>query len=227
MRMAKALRANRDLPQLELINLNAQAGAGAGSDYEHIIAFLPDLTVGAGSGLAGDVPQNSMSIRACYLCFEATLTGANTNNVTYNFWQKRAGAILVNTTISAVASTGVQAVTPASMANIFVGSRLAIAAGGGSAETVTVISVTGTTFTANFTSTHNAATACTSAPLATITYALGTNEAAYVPHQFNVPVNSNFLKGGDVITVARVTLGTGLATPAVTVGIDWTTSGPQ
>ncbi len=57
----------------------------------------------------------------------------------------------VATTIAASISTGVQTVTPASMAGIFVGSCLRVANPGGSnAETIYVSSVASTTFTATF-----------------------------------------------------------------------------
>lgn len=69
-----------------------------------------------------------------------------------------AGIIVLDadTTLSvAIAATGSQAATPASMANIFVGSVLTIK-DAAKTENVTVTAVTATTFTANFTQTHNA-----------------------------------------------------------------------
>jgi hypothetical protein len=65
----------------------------------------------------------------------------------------------VNTTWSSPAGpvTGVQTVTPASMANIYVGQRLHIKQSGvTNAESVIVTAVTATTFTATFVGTHSA-----------------------------------------------------------------------
>lgn len=60
----------------------------------------------------------------------------------------------VNTTVVApVTVTGVQAVTPVLMTNILPGMELQID-GTGTPETIQVISITATTFTANFTATH-------------------------------------------------------------------------
>lgn len=64
---------------------------------------------------------------------------------------------VVNTTISAgVGSTGSQAVTPGSMANITVGQSLLIGPNTTNVESVTVTATTSTTFTANFVNTHAA-----------------------------------------------------------------------
>lgn len=60
----------------------------------------------------------------------------------------------VNTTLGTVIAAGTRTVTPASMTNIVVGLRLNI---GGTAETVTVTAITGTTFTAVFAQAHGAA----------------------------------------------------------------------
>jgi hypothetical protein len=57
------------------------------------------------------------------------------------------------TVAAAVAATGSQVVTPASMAGIYVGAVLAVDAAG-TPEPVTVTATTATTFTANFTATH-------------------------------------------------------------------------
>lgn len=60
----------------------------------------------------------------------------------------------VNTTVAAaVTVTGLQAVTPAAMTNIVPNMELLID-GAGTPETVQVVSITATTFTANFTATH-------------------------------------------------------------------------
>src|SRR5438132_2264788 len=72
----------------------------------------------------------------------------------------------VNTTISAIAATGVQNATPVSMTNILPGSYLNIDTAG-SAEKVLVTAVTQSTFTANFTLTHAGGVACTDTGLST------------------------------------------------------------
>ena len=84
-----------------------------------------------------------------------SLLGGTSNYITGLDDKCLAGAAVRNSTTlsAAITATGIQAVTPASMANIVVGSVLAIDSGG-SRETVTVTAVTATTFTANFTKTH-------------------------------------------------------------------------
>src|SRR5713101_5414909 len=170
---------NRDLPQLETYQ-GAAVSAGSSSDFEHVIATVPDLTYLASTGMAGDIPLNTMSVRFCVLAFEATLTGANTNYCTFNFQQRRAGALLVNTTAStAVASAGSVVITPASMANIAGGVPLNISGGTGTAETIIPYNITPTTFTANFANTHSGTYNIISAPLASIIFVSGTNASAY------------------------------------------------
>lgn len=66
-----------------------------------------------------------------------------------------------NTAAITVGSNVVTVVTGTLMTGIVVGSVLSIAAGGGTAESVTVTAVTGTTFTATFAFTHAANTAIT------------------------------------------------------------------
>lgn len=61
----------------------------------------------------------------------------------------------VNTTFSSGISSGSQVVTPASMANIFVGQSLIINQGGSTRERVTVTAVSATTFTAVFANSHS------------------------------------------------------------------------
>ncbi len=195
------------------------AAAGTGTDFEHVAFALTQLA--AASGAAGEMPNNRLNVRSALLTFEAAITGAATNNFTLNLWQKRSGAILVNTTSATTISAGQNTVTPASMANIVVGSQLVFSGGTGATETVTVQSVTSTTFTAVFVNGHSGAYTITSAPLATVTYASGTNETALVPHQFNVLMNAaNALAPGDVVTIQRVSAGTGLASPNFTVTLD-------
>lgn len=222
MKMTNALRPNRDLPQLEGINLNAAAAQGGGADYEHAIVALPNLAQGAPSGLSGAIPQNTMQIRWIMLIFEAVITGAATNNVVYNILQRRNGGFLVNTTSPTTIVAGIQTVTPASMANITVGTRLTFSGGTGAAEVVTVASVNSSagTFVATFVNGHSGAYTIVSAPLATITFSNGVNAAAWVPVQLAAnPTNA--IQAGDVITLQRFSNGTGIATPALTVTIDW------
>lgn len=220
MKGTRMLRPNRDTPQLEGINLNAAAAQGSGADYEHAIVAMPNLAQGAPSGLSGAIPQNAMQIRWIMLVFEANLTGAATNNVVYNVLQRRNGAFLVNTTSPTTITAGTQAVTPASMNNIFPGTKLTVSGGTGAAEVVTVASVTNTTFTATFVNGHSGAYTLVSAPLASITFSNGVNATAWVPVQLAATPN-NVLLAGDVITLQRFTNGTGIATPALTVTIDW------
>jgi hypothetical protein len=222
----KVLGRRRDLPMWESINLNSSSAGGVGTDYEHTICFVPQLAQGIASGLSGDLPSNAQNVRNVTLIFEAALTGVATNNFTINILQRRAGALLVNTTSATTIIAGQNTVTPASMNNIVVGSLLVFSGGTGATETVTVSAVTPTTFTATFANGHSGAYTIVAAPLATITYASGVNETAFVPHQFNVPVSAaNVLKPGDCVTIQRVSNGTGLASPALTVGVDLVPAG--
>ena len=169
-----------------------------------------------------------MNVRLAFLIYEAAVTGANTNTFTINFNQRRNGALLVNTTSATTVPAGpsLTTVTPASMANIQLNSRLIFAGGTGATETVVVSAVTATTFTAAFANNHSGAYTITSAPLATVTYTSGVNEAAHVSHQFVVPMSpANAIMPGDTVTCARVTVGTGLATPAFTAGLDLVPAG--
>lgn len=225
-RMTKELGRNRDLPQLEILGF-AAATAGTGTDFESMLVALPDLTVGAPSGtnLIG-TSNNTMYVRNISLTWGANVTGAATNNFTLNINQYRGGALLVNTTSSTTVVASTMAVTPASMANIFVGTQLIFSGGTGATETVTVLSVTATTFTATFANGHSGAYAITSAPLATVTYASGTNDTKWTPRTLTVQ-KVNEVRKGDVITVARVSAGTGLASPVGMVVLDWVNAGPQ
>jgi hypothetical protein len=152
---------HRDLPIGPSVLIPAGT-AGSSYDYEHVLAVVPDLTKLAGSGQAGDLPLNAMTLRLVALITETSLTGQATNYFTWNVLQKRAGALLVNTTASAVntsTSTAVSAagsvtITPASMTGIFVGNPLLVDTST-SQETVIVTAVTATTFTATFTKTHS------------------------------------------------------------------------
>lgn len=224
------MRPNRDLPQIEGINLNAQAGAGSGADYEHAIVALTNLRQGAASGTAGMQADNSMVIRWCMLTWEAALTGVATNNVTLNFLQRRGGSLLTSTTSStAVAAAGSATITvgASGAVNCYVGQYLNISGGVGTAETVVVTAYNAAlnTITANFANTHSGTYNVVAAPLATITYASGTNDSAWISRQ--IAALPNVIKPGDVVTLQRVSNGTGLATPAVTVEVEWIEVGGQ
>lgn len=225
MRISKALRPNRDLPQIESVNIAAQT---AGAAYEHAIVALPNLAQGAPSGTSGELPQNSLTLRWVQLVFEAALAGVATNNVTYNVNQYRAGSPPVNTTSATTIVAGQQVVTPASMANITVNSKLVFSGGTGAAETVVVQSVNNSagTFTATFANGHSGAYTIVSAPLATITYASGVNASKWVPVQLAL-TPGNYIAPGDVVTLQMASNGTGLATPALSVILEWVLSGPQ
>lgn len=224
-RFLKALGRNKDIPQLESY-AGAAASAGTGSDFEHIIAVVPDLSVGATSGSVGDLPNNTMSIRNITLTFEAAITGAATNNCTFNVRQYRGGSIVATTTATtAVTGAGSATITPASMAGIFVGQTLAISGGTGTAENVVVTAVTSTTFSAIFANTHSGTYNIAQAPIATITFGNGTNAAAYTPITLTAPRTSNYCRGGDVITIQRVSNGSGLASTAFLASCDWVPSG--
>lgn len=226
-RLNRELGRNRDLPQLETLNF-AAASAGSASDFESMIVTVPDLTVGAPSGtsLMG-TQNNTMFIRNISITWGANLTGAATNNFTLNINQYRAGAAVVNTSSATTVTAGTMAVTPASMAYIFVGTQLVFSAGTGATETVTVLSVTATTFTATFANGHSGAYTIVSAPLATVTYASGTNDSKWVARTLTTQ-KVNEIRKGDLITVARVSSNaTGLASPVGLVCIDWDNAGPQ
>lgn len=224
-RQDRALGRHTDEPQLESINLNAGAAVGAGADYEHVITAVPNLAQGAPSGTAGLAALNRMFVRWVQIVAEAAITGVATNNVTYNINQRRNGALLVNTTINngvAVGPGSQVAVILTSVANIIPGMMLTFA--GGTAENAQVQSVNAATNTVivNLANAHNNATAVTSAPLATITFAAGVNAVAFSPIQLACVPNE--ILPGDVLTIQRFTNGTGLATPALTVSLEWVNS---
>lgn len=226
MRISKAIKNNRDLPQLECISL-AAASAGSGSDFEHVIVALPTLRQNAPAGTAGMQPDNTMSLRWVSMVFEAAITGANTNNATFSINQRRGGSLLINTTSSTVVTAGsVQTITVASMNNIFINSSVLISGGTGTAETVVVqnINYGAGTFTAFFANAHSGTYNVTSSPLATITFASGTNAAQWVPIQL-VATPLNVIKPGDVLTCQRTSAGTGLATPAACIILEWASAG--
>ena len=65
--------------------------------------------------------------------------------------------LVVDTTSATTVVAGSQAVTPASMAGIFLNQNLVFAGGTGAAEVVAVTAVTSTTFTATFANGHSGA----------------------------------------------------------------------
>ena len=225
MQLDKVLGKHRDITLFESINLNSSSAAGATADYEHIVFMLPQPNGSAGT--LGDLPINALNVRTILIGFEGAITGAATNNFTLNIWQRRNGTFLVNTTSATAITAGSSVtVTPTSMQNILTGSQLVFSGGTGSTETVTVLSVTPTSFVANFASNHSGAYTITSAPLATVTYGAGVNETQFVPHQFSVPVNkANMMVPLDCITIQRVSNGNGMASPSLTVGLDLVPAG--
>lgn len=223
-RFARALGRNRDIPQIEAYS-GAAVAAGSAADFEHAITTIPDLTAGAPSGASGDIASNAMRIRFLSLTFEAAITGQATNNCTFNFRQYRGGSLVATTTASTtVSAAGSATITPGSMAAIFVGQTLAISGGTGTAESVVVTAVTSTTFTTVFANTHSGTYNIVQAPLATITFASGTNAAAWTPIQF--AALNNIVQHGDVITIQRASSNaTGLATTAYLAQAEWTPIG--
>jgi hypothetical protein len=229
MKMSKALRGNRDLPQLEAITF-AAATAGTGTDFEFQIATVPNLRQGAASGTAGMQADNTMSVRWLVLNYMAAITGTATNYATMQLNQYRAGVVLTNTTSAtavSVAGSVVTITTAASGAlNCYVGQYLNLTGGTGTAETIVVSAVVDAThITAYFANTHSGTYTLTSAPLATYSYVSGNNEVKLVNHQLAALPNT--IKPGDVLTVSRVSTGTGLATPIGYAMIEWVEGGPQ
>jgi hypothetical protein len=230
-KISKALRGNRDLPQLESAGLVA-ASAGTASDaaFEQILAVIPDLTKSAPSGSAGMQANNTMQVRWFLLTWLAAITGVVTNNCAVQLKQWRGGAVLTNTTSStAVGAAGSATITvgAAGANNCYVGQYLDISGGTGTAETivVTAFNAVSNTITANFANTHSGTYNVVSTPLASVSYGNGTNDAARVARQ--IVALPNTVKPGDVLTVVRVSAGTGLATPAGSASIEWVESGPQ
>jgi hypothetical protein len=222
-RFSRVIGRNRDIPQFASYQGAAAAG-GTAADFERPIVALTDLTLNAPSGSVGSIVSNAMSARACILTFMAAITGDNTNNCAFSFVQYRSGAILVNTTSATTITAGTRTVTPTSMTNLYNGQQLIFSGGTGATETVVIYNLTPTTFQATFANGHSGAYAITSAPLASTTFQTGVNASAIVPIQFASAIN--YIKGGDVITIKRVSNNvTGLATPAFDARIDWVPAG--
>jgi hypothetical protein len=212
---------HRDMP-LGPLRLIPSVSGGTSSDYEYVVASIPDLTKLAKTGQSGSLPLNILQARLAILIPEANITGATAHYFTWNLLQKRAGALLVNTTTStAVSSAGSVAITPAAMTNIAVGTSLLVDTGE-SPETVIVSAVTATTFTATFANTHSSTWNIVSSPLMSISYnSSSVTETALVPHQFAL-LAPNILLANDVLTFQRVSNdSTGLASPATMIQIDW------
>lgn len=131
-------------------------------------------------------------------------------------------SVVVNTTVPAPISQGVQVVAPVSMANIVVGTLLTVNNGLPDQESVFVTAVTGTTFTAAFALTHlGGATLMSSAFNGTIAAStiatvlnptpLDLSKVGQIPSQFlpSVPLSSISLDvGGQTDGVNTVKIGT-------------------
>ena len=153
------------------------------------------------------------------------VTAVTPTTFTANFVNGHSGAYTIQsaplatvtystTTSATTVVAGVNVVTPASMASIYVGSRLQFSGGTGATEVVVVTAVTATTFTANFANGHSGA------------YTIAIAELAYVGHQFTIPMSpANALIAGDMVTIQRISNGTGLANPAFTAWLDMVPSG--
>lgn len=219
--LGRLLSRHLDFPLLKGVRVPA-AAAGSAADYEAVIWATPNLALLPGAS-AGLLPSNVVGIRSILLIPEAPLVGNATNYFTWAVRQWRAGSVInqVNTTGPTI-TAGTQTVLPASMAGIQVGSLLVIAGGTGATETVQVTAIGASGFTAVFANGHSGAYTITSSNLASVIYnAPGVTESTLVPHQLN-PALVAPIKGGDVLTLQRVSNNvTGLASPAVTVLLDY------
>lgn len=214
---------NKDTMQIAPILIPAVA-AGSAADFEYDLFAVPDISVFLPSGAKGMAPNNWITLKTLNIIASALVTGAAPHNFALNFFQRRAGALLVNTTAPTTIVAGVAVVTPASMANIVVGSQLVFSGGTGATETIVVTAITATTFTAVFVNGHSSTYAITSAPVLSVTFAVGTNLAAHTPTQLASSLNSvmNRFQSGDVLTVARTSSdATGLASPVLTIQPEW------
>lgn len=169
----------RDWPQLEVAQVAALT-AGSANDASTLICHLPDLALtdlplNLNEGVQGSLPLNRQRIRqSSWVNGAANRAGNATNNFDWRLNLYRKGVLqgvlayysqsIATTVASAVSATGVQAVTPAAMTGIVPGSALYVDSAG-TPELVYVISVTASTFTANFTATHSGGFTVTSALL--------------------------------------------------------------
>ncbi len=220
--LERLLARHQDIPLLESKRVPAGT-AGTANDYEQTLLAIPDLTQLTGA-LKGVLPSNYIAIRSVILTPEANLTGSSSHSFLWAVRQWRAGAALniINTTSATTISASSMAVTPASMAGIQVGTLLYISGGTGSAETVQVTAISGGTFTATFANSHSGAYTITSTYLVAVDYnGSGVTETAYTPHQLQ-PAIVQPVKGGDILTFQRLSSdSTGLASPAVTVTLEY------
>lgn len=92
MDLSKNLGHGRDVPILLDQNF-AAAGAGAGSDFEQALGFVPVMP-SPGSGFVGLTYKNQVKVRRVAICPAATITGVATNNFTLNVNWYRAGVKL-------------------------------------------------------------------------------------------------------------------------------------
>jgi len=155
--LSYSLGRRRDWPQLEAASIPG-AAAGSATDFEFAALTVPDLTQttpAASTGSAGDLPINALKVRQIALAPNTTITGQATNFFTYFVYQKR--NLAVSTTALTTVTSGSTVITPVSMNNINVGTKLLVdTVASGVQETVTVTAVTGTTFTASFSNAHDA-----------------------------------------------------------------------
>jgi len=195
----------------------------------------PDLTkimtAGLPSGASGDIPNNVLYLDSAILVVEAALTGAATNNFLWQFRQYRAGAVLNQYALSSVTAIAVGAntivVTQAAPAqqplqNVRVNDPVYISGGVGTAEWVQITAVNITNGTVTFTAAnvHSGAYTIACSALASVWYnGAGVTETAYLPHQLSIIPNA--IKGGDTVTVQRLSFGTGLASPAFSASLSY------
>lgn len=219
---------NRDLQITDLDRI-AGATAGTGTDYEMALLLVTDLTkiTPTVTGEAGALPPNDLYIRAVSVAAEAALTGAATNNFIWQVRQWRGGAALNQYSLTSSSSIAVGANTltlsnASGTQNVRVGDMIYISGGTGTAEYAQITAVAPGTPSITFTAanTHSGAYTMVCTALASVWYNSGSvTEAQFVIHQLNcIP---HYLKPGDVVTFQRQSFGTGLASPALSVQVDY------
>lgn len=233
-RIAKMMGRNSDIPW-ESLDRIALSAAGTATDYEVGVFYNPDLTkimtAGSPTGAAGDIPNSILYLDSFMLSVEAALTGAATNNFLWQVRQWRAGAAINQYALSSVTAIAVGAntiaVTQAAPAqqplqNVRVNDPVFISGGVGTAEWVqiTAVSIANGTVTFTAVNTHSGAYTIACSALASVWYnAGGVTEAVNTPHQ--IATIPNLIKGGDLLTFQRLSFGTGLASPNVTVALTY------
>lgn len=198
-----------------LVNTTSATTITAGANVVVTPASMTNIVVGAylyfslGTGTAETVVVTAVTSTTF------TATFANNHSSSYTITSAPLATVTYATTTSATTVVaGSNVVTPASMASIYVGSQLQFSGGTGATEVVLVTAVTATTFTATFVNGHSGG------------YTIAIAELAFVPHQFYVPMTSaNSLLPGDIVTIQRISNGTGLASPALTVSVDLVPAG--